>query len=59
MAARPAAIAGMAAIAALVVAGLALAYGPLSLVAFVGLVYLWLGRRRRVGEKHAGLRSLR
>ena len=53
------AIAGMALVAALVVAGLALLWGPLSLLALAGLAYLWLGRRRRAGEKHAGLRSLR
>ena len=52
-------IAGMAAITAFALAGLALLWGPLSLLALAGLVFLALGRRRRAGEKHAGLRSLR
>ena len=52
-------IAGMAAITAFALAGLALLWGPLSLLALAGLVYLARGRRRRASEKHAGLRSLR
>ena len=46
-------------LAAVVLAGLSLLFGPISLLALIGLVYLALGRRRRAGEKHAGLRSLR
>jgi len=53
------AIAGMVSVAALIVAGMAVIWGPLSLLALGGLAYLALRRRRRAGEKHAGLRSLR
>ena len=49
-------IAGIAIVAALVLAALSLLFGPISLLALAGLVYLALGRRRRAGEKHAGLR---
>lgn len=52
-------IAGIVIIAAVVLAALSLLFGPISLLALIGLVYLALGRRRRAGEKHAGLRSLR
>jgi hypothetical protein len=53
------AIAGMAAIAAVVIAGISLLWGPLALLALAGIAYLGLGRRRRAVQKHEGLRSLR
>ena len=48
-------------LAALALAGISL-LGPaafVGVVAFLAVVYLALARRRRSGEKHAGLRSLR
>jgi hypothetical protein len=53
------AIAGMAAVAAVVIAGLSLLWGPLGLLALAGIAYLGIGRRRRAAQKHEGLRSLR
>jgi hypothetical protein len=55
----PAAVAGIAILIALVVAGAALLFGPLALIPLVALGLLATGRRRRAGAKHAGLRSLR
>ena len=46
-------------LAAIALAGLSLAFGPVSLVALVALVYLALARRRRAGRKYEGLRVLR
>ena len=46
-------------VAALAVAGLSLLFGPVGLVALAGIVYLWLGRRRRAATKYEGLRTLR
>jgi hypothetical protein len=46
-------------VAALVVAGLSLLFGAVGLVALAGIVYLWLGRRRRAATKYEGLRTLR
>lgn len=45
--------------AALVAAGLSILFPPLALVVVVALAWLWLGGRRRQGEKYAGLRILR
>lgn len=45
--------------AGLVVAGLAVLFAPLALVALGFLVWLLLGQRRREGQKYAGLRVLR
>ena len=45
---------------ALILAGLSLLpTAPVSVLALVGIVWLYFGRRRRAGEKYAGLRSLR
>jgi hypothetical protein len=56
----PAFVAAIAAAAALVLAALSLTpASPVSLVVFLALVYIALGRRRRADEKHAGLRTLR
>lgn len=45
---------------ALALAGLSLLpTAPIALVALLGTVWLYVGRRRRADEKHAGLRSLR
>jgi hypothetical protein len=55
----PGAIAGMAAIAALVFAGVSLLWGPLGLLALVTVAYVGQARRRRAARKHEGLRSLR
>ena len=46
-------------LAALALAGLSLAFGPLALIALAGLVYLAASRRRRAQRKYEGLRSLR
>jgi hypothetical protein len=46
-------------VAALVVGGLSLLFGPVGLVALAGIVYLWLGRRRRAATQYEGLRTLR
>lgn len=45
--------------ASLVLAGLAVLFGPIGLVAVVFLVILLVRGRRRAGEKYAGLRVLR
>jgi hypothetical protein len=45
--------------ASLVLATLAVALPPLSLVALVLCLWLLIRRRRRSGEKYAGLRVLR
>lgn len=45
--------------AGLAVAGLAVLFPPLALVALAFLVWLLLGQRRREGQKYAGLRVLR
>jgi hypothetical protein len=42
-----------------VLAGVALVFGPIALIALAGLVYLALARRRRAGRKYEGLRVLR
>jgi hypothetical protein len=55
----PGAVAGIAMVAALVVAAASLLFGPLGLLALAGLVYLSVRRRRRATEKYEGLRSLR
>jgi hypothetical protein len=46
-------------VAALVIAGLSLLFGAVGIVALAGIVYLWLGRRRRAASKYEGLRTLR
>lgn len=45
--------------AALLAAGLSVAFPPLALLVLAGLAALLLGGRRREGEKYAGLRILR
>jgi hypothetical protein len=45
--------------AALILAAIAILVPPLAYLAFPGFVVLLLGRRRREGEKYAGLRILR
>lgn len=45
--------------AGLLVAGLAVLFHPLALVALVFLIWLLVGQRRRDGQKYAGLRVLR
>lgn len=45
--------------AGVVVAGLAVLFPPLALIALGFLVWLLLGQRRREGQKYAGLRVLR
>ena len=52
-------IVGIAALGALIIAGLSLLWGPLGLIVLILIVGLALGRRRRADQKHAGLRSLR
>jgi hypothetical protein len=52
-------IVGIAALGALIIAGLSLLWGPLGLIVLIAIVVLALGRHRRADEKHAGLRSLR
>lgn len=47
------------AVAALVLAGLSLVISPFAIVAFVGLLWLWFGRRRKASTKYEGLRTLR
>lgn len=47
------------ALAALALAAISLVAGPISLLVLAGLVWLWLGRRRRAASKHEGLRTLR
>jgi hypothetical protein len=46
-------------VAALVLAGLSLLFGPVSLVAALALAWLGRARRRRASRKHQGLRVLR
>ena len=46
-------------VAAIVVAGLSILFGPLALIAVVGLLWLGAGRRRRSQRKYEGLRILR
>jgi hypothetical protein len=45
--------------AAAVLAVLSLFVSPVALVAFLGVAWLAIGRRRRAGRKHEGLRVLR
>jgi hypothetical protein len=45
--------------AALLLAGLAVLIPPISVLALAFFAWLWLGGRRREGEKYAGLRILR
>jgi hypothetical protein len=52
-------VAGLAIVAAVVLAGLSLLFGPISLVAAVALAWLGRVRRRRASRKHEGLRVLR
>lgn len=46
-------------LAAIALAGLSLAFGPIALVALAALVFLALSRRRRGQRKYEGLRVLR
>jgi hypothetical protein len=46
-------------VTAVVVAGISLVFEPFSLVALVGLSWVWVSRRRRAERKHEGLRVLR
>jgi hypothetical protein len=45
--------------AALLAAGLSILFPPLGIVVLAFLIWLYLGGRRRAGEKYAGLRILR
>ena len=56
---QTAAVSGLVAVVALVIAGLSLLWGPIAILAAIGLAYLALGRRRRAARKHEGLRVLR
>ena len=47
------------ALGALVLAGLSLLWGPIALVALLGMVWLGSARRRRAQRKYEGLRVLR
>jgi hypothetical protein len=47
------------ALGGLVLAGLSLLWGPIALVALVGIVWLGSARRRRAQRKYEGLRVLR
>ena len=47
------------ALGGLVLAGLSLLWGPVALVALLGIVWLGSARRRRARRKYEGLRSLR
>jgi hypothetical protein len=46
-------------LAAVIVAGVSLVVEPFSLVALLGLIVLWVTRRRQAERKHEGLRVLR
>ncbi len=46
-------------LAAILVAGLSILFGPLALIALIGLLWLGAGRRRRSQRKYEGLRVLR
>lgn len=46
-------------LAAIIVAGVSLVIEPFSLVALLGLIVLWVTRRRQAERKHEGLRVLR
>ncbi len=46
-------------VAATVLAGLSILFGPLALIALAGLLWLGAGRRRRSQRKYEGLRILR
>ena len=46
-------------LAAVIVAGVSLVVEPFSLVALLGLIVLWITRRRQAERKHEGLRVLR
>jgi uncharacterized protein DUF4126 len=48
-----------AAAAALALAGLSILAPPISILAVAGLLWLWVGQRRRAQEKYEGLRVLR
>jgi hypothetical protein len=47
------------AVAALALAGLSIVVSPVAIVALIGLVWIWFGRRRRASRKYEGLRTLR
>ena len=51
--------AALIALAALALAGLSVLFGPIALLALAGLIWLWVGRRRRAAQKYEGLRTLR
>ena len=51
--------AALIALAALVLAGLSIVFGPLGLLGLAGLLWIWAGRRRRSAQKYEGLRTLR
>lgn len=46
-------------LAAIIVAGVSLVFEPFSLIALLGLILLWITRRRQAERKHEGLRVLR
>jgi hypothetical protein len=55
----PLAVSAFIAMFALILAGLSLLFGPLSLIGLAGILVLAAGRRRRASRKHEGLRVLR
>ena len=52
-------VSALIALAALALAALSVILPPISIVAFLALVWLALGRRRRSAQKYEGLRTLR
>jgi hypothetical protein len=44
---------------ALLAAGLSILFPPLAIIVVAALAWLWIGGRRRAGEKYAGLRILK
>ena len=55
----PAAVSGLVAVSALVLAGLTLLVSPIAIPALAGIAYLGVARRRKGTRKHEGLRVLR
>lgn len=52
-------ISALIALAALALAGVSVLLPPVAILAFFGLVWLYLGQRRRASQKYEGLRTLR
>jgi hypothetical protein len=55
----PSGVMAIVVLAAVVIAAVSLVLKPFSLLALLGLVWLWISRRRRAERKHEGLRVLR